>query len=335
MTTSISNINAVNNINYSTAGINKNNSQHYVSNRSLTTDKFELSNKEQTKKKIIFASELAIALGTAALFLINMRKKASNFQPAKTVDEAVLYAQKKLNVMHLYTENANIDALNSINELLYKEKATNRKIPTTCIFSKNNDLSVMSYIDFKKKDIPNCLQINMESINNFQNIVDSALKTKNLSGTIAKVNEKYELIDKRLSCENMTKFIDKLNNLNKDTKFSDKLEIYNGLMEAIHAQAMVTKGKAVKMDAFSSTGVFNHELGHMHHLDIVGDFDKLKTPEMLKQFKAERTIAKEVSEYASTDPCEFVAETYRALRAGKTLPQEVLDLYKKYNGPQI
>jgi hypothetical protein len=50
--------------------------------------------------------------------------------------------------------------------------------------------------------------------------------------------------------------------------------------------------------------------------------DKLKT-------------AEKVSEYAKTNPEEFVAETFSALCAGKKVPDDVMEMYKYYKGPMI
>ena len=45
------------------------------------------------------------------------------------------------------------------------------------------------------------------------------------------------------------------------------------------------------------------------------------------------STALEVSSYASTSIGEFVAETYAKMIAGKHLSDDVIALYKKYNGP--
>jgi len=49
----------------------------------------------------------------------------------------------------------------------------------------------------------------------------------------------------------------------------------------------------------------------------------------------EKAIAEKVSEYAATSSKEFVAETFSQLciKGIKRMPREVMDLYKKYNGP--
>jgi hypothetical protein len=40
-----------------------------------------------------------------------------------------------------------------------------------------------------------------------------------------------------------------------------------------------------------------------------------------------------VSDYASTSIGEFVAEVYKMMISGREIPSDVMNLYKKYNGP--
>ena len=70
-----------------------------------------------------------------------------------------------------------------------------------------------------------------------------------------------------------------------------------------------------------------------------------KSPEMFKEMypnlykhinDAEtQRIASYVGDYATTGIGEFIAETYAHILTGRKLPKEVIDLYKKYNGPLI
>lgn len=48
-----------------------------------------------------------------------------------------------------------------------------------------------------------------------------------------------------------------------------------------------------------------------------------------------QTTAGEVSSYAQTGIGEFIAECYAEMIAGNKLPDKVMELYKKYNGPKI
>ena len=46
-----------------------------------------------------------------------------------------------------------------------------------------------------------------------------------------------------------------------------------------------------------------------------------------------QATAGKVSSYAQTSIGEFVAETYAKMIKGDPIPEDVLKLYKKYNGP--
>ncbi len=51
--------------------------------------------------------------------------------------------------------------------------------------------------------------------------------------------------------------------------------------------------------------------------------------------KADKAIAMRITEYAGKNYNEFTAETYKALINGHKLPEDVMALYKKCNGPQL
>ncbi len=68
-----------------------------------------------------------------------------------------------------------------------------------------------------------------------------------------------------------------------------------------------------------------HEIGHLNDNVVSGGWVS----------QADEQIAGLVSGYAMTKPREFIAETYAKLISGKKLPDEVLELYKKLNGPAI
>jgi hypothetical protein len=68
------------------------------------------------------------------------------------------------------------------------------------------------------------------------------------------------------------------------------------------------------------------QLGHSNH-GVAG----LST----EAFKGSRAtmIASAVSRYATTEPAEFVAETYTAHVSGRMIPDRLWKLYRKYGGP--
>ncbi len=56
--------------------------------------------------------------------------------------------------------------------------------------------------------------------------------------------------------------------------------------------------------------------------------------EFLTNQEIQQTAGK-ISEYAQSGIGEFIADTYADMVAGKKIPKDVLDLYRKYNGPEF
>ena len=86
-----------------------------------------------------------------------------------------------------------------------------------------------------------------------------------------------------------------------------------------------------------------HEAGHLedYKTERVKPFNKFASyedcPSELKKWLdgEEYTIANYISDYASTGPGEFVAEAFSRLMSGEKLPDCVIELYRKLNGPSI
>ncbi len=82
----------------------------------------------------------------------------------------------------------------------------------------------------------------------------------------------------------------------------------------------------------------NHEMGHATHFQQDGEgfitsggvghgFGNMAPDEI--------RIAKKVSGYAATKKCEFIAEVFAGMVIGKKWDAEVLQQYKKFNGPTV
>lgn len=88
-----------------------------------------------------------------------------------------------------------------------------------------------------------------------------------------------------------------------------------------------------------------HELGHINHFGRT-NVDKLGTPKHAQEFGLDTSKAEEFSKnislrgdiqesislYASTEPCEFVAETFAFLMGGIPIPKHLLQRYAQYKG---
>jgi hypothetical protein len=89
----------------------------------------------------------------------------------------------------------------------------------------------------------------------------------------------------------------------------------------------------------SAIDTFGHEYGHALHAKEVpyqqwatwrrGKFGSGKIGALRK------SVAKQVSDYATTNPQEFVAETFAGNLNGKKYSKEVYAMYKEYKGPKL
>ena len=296
-----------------------------------------------------------LGLGTLAYFLSKGKVGSSatkqaleQFKPAKTIDEAKTFASKTLKVKYLQENKANLDMINTVNEWLYREKLiAKNKIPDFVNFVEKdleNPLAMTNKI-YNKGKAYNALDVNVNYINKFDELIEYALKpcgggADDLSRLIRR-NSKgvYEVVKPEYKCENLDKLIQKLNAYNKNSTYTDKMEIFDGFSEAISYLGNITAGKNVKMANFSADGSFLHELGHMLHQDTYKFYNEAmkETSKIYQDFQLPDTqsIAMQVSSYATNSPLEFVAETYKRIRRGQTFSDDVMALYKKYNGPSI
>ena len=268
------------------------------------------------------------------------------FQPAKTIEEAKAFANKQLKVQFFYEDKANLDMINTVNEWLYREK----------IIAKNN---IPDFVHFVEKDIENPLEltdkifkdgkgynslgINVNFINKFDELFERVFKPHgeiDLSKLIKKnSNGIYEIVKPEYECENLNKLVQKLNAYNKNSTFKDKMEIYDGFAEAIPYLDNILAGKSTKMATFSSDGPFLHEMGHLRHQDTYKFYNEAKkeSSKIYQEFQQHniQSIARQVSSYATSDPLEFVAETYKRLRRGQSFSDNVMALYKELGGPAL
>ena len=90
--------------------------------------------------------------------------------------------------------------------------------------------------------------------------------------------------------------------------------------------------KQVDEGHWSQVNVVLHELGHLKNLidDKVGYITNSRFSAGV--YGEERKTALKVSKYATESKPEFIAETYAGIRSGKTYPDDVRELYKKYCG---
>lgn len=298
---------------------------------------------------------LLAGIGTVA-FLISRgrvgRKSAQqlaehlNFKPATTVEEAQEFANKILKVQYLDEDKANLDMINTVNEWLHNEKIVlKNKIPDFVHFREMGIYNPLCLTDkvYSNGVGYNALGINVNYINKFDDFLQLAFKPHgdiDLSKLIRKnAKNKYEVVKQEYRCENLDKLIDKLNAYGKNSSYKDKMELFDGLSEAVPYLKNIQNGSAAKMNDFSHNASFLHELGHLLHQDSSNLYTELgkSTNKMYQEFLQPdvQKIANKVSGYAKTSPLEFVAEVYKKHRKGVIFDRDVLALYARYDGPAL
>lgn len=95
--------------------------------------------------------------------------------------------------------------------------------------------------------------------------------------------------------------------------------------------------RAAASQWFSAAGedhIIIHEVGHALHHRSAGEtrYQEIRKARLTPE-EAD-LVAREVSRYGATKPVEFVAETFAGLVSGKTYPPEILNLYRKFGGPE-
>ena len=336
----------------------KQNSLKFLSDVGLKKDVVDISTQKDKKKalnkSVIIASGLAVvgtALYTATRGRLNIFKQAAKsgeFINAKSVKEAVNYGKRDLKIRRYEnSELADLDMINTLNEMLHKEKRLTGEIPQVIRFLKKGELHVTAPMGYKldPKTNKRVLFVNTDTFNRFDEVIKDSFiergRGTGLSNFIALKDGKYVLSDLSYKSNAMDKFIEKLNTFNPNSSFKDKMELYQGISNAKSAAHARNLGlKDYKMQDFAFDDIFVHEMGHMHHRSIYPRYEEAgaQMTQLRKDFTLDTETSRipyRVSSYAASSPLEFVAEVYTGLRKGQHFDNEVMSLYRKYNGPLV
>lgn len=103
-------------------------------------------------------------------------------------------------------------------------------------------------------------------------------------------------------------------------------------------------GSVSHISMIHPAGTLIHEVGHAMHFGWAGSKppkemtdEEYWTLAGMKEFddKKEKRVAKRVSGYAASNPHEFIAETFAAMMLGVEFDDDVMELYKKFKGPEV
>ena len=140
-----------------------------------------------------------------------------------------------------------------------------------------------------------------------------------------------EFLNKTTNEETAKEFIQKLN---KKNNFGNWQNFFVGIVNK-NPEIAKKFSKDVSTSTFST---IYHEMGHLQHtVNTNVNLVDLGEGKYADLFKNSIDTAKKISDYATTDPTEFVAETFSKLCTqkqigGQLLDDDVMELYKKLGG---
>jgi len=303
-----------------------------------------------------------IVLGLGALAYVLTRGKAGSkqvqqlaehidFKEAKTFEEAKKYAKDKLGV--IYYDVNDLEMANFINEWLTTIRNKCKSIDKTSypkIIANMKEKQITapfcmtSSAKYNKNIEGHILGVNMSTFNNFDKFIEEAIGT----GSVLSKNKngKYIIIDDAYKTDFITNVIERVNNYSNNLSLKNKLKLMSDMKSIQDGKMVNGKWKEKPISIYQT---LNHELGHLRHQYLAKDYELMKkADEFILQGKPVSDITKEflntptiqetagkVSVYAQESPLEFVAETFAGLRDGIKFDDDVMALYKKYNGPMV
>lgn len=225
-----------------------------------------------------------------------------NFSPAKTVQEAEAFAKDVLKIKKVnYGEN--LEIANFCNEGLIdvhnKGLIMPKKILTKVLKGDDVNAGAVMYANGK-------LMLNKAYLEGLNKDLHDGLN----AGIEAFSNNK-EIVAK------FGELQEKLPTMNLKQKLSVKQYLENKLVN--------------KNSTAHPLHIIYHELGHHQHSQLNSKLYK-KAYDCKFCNDIATIIDKQVSNYAATEPCEFIAETFAGLMSGKQYGDDIIKMYTEYGG---
>ena len=324
--------------------------------------------KKMSKGKIAAIAGGVLAIGGIITAIVLSRGKKGTksieqalepFKAASTVEEAKAYAKDKLGV-HII-DDMNLDVLNYMNEGLYELRS---KFPKEFKISfvqyrkmsEGDDDVFMQGIKYISKDNGEAVYgicVNPDFVSKTDGYINAAINNMlsegslvddgviKASGYFAHTNiqeEIVQLINKFRSSPKSISFTDKMK-INMGTgefsQYMDNLWLRNGgsIPDNIEGTINIT---------YSPFHAIFHEQGHI--LNEINDpekfrllFDSSVANTKYYDFRDPKKFvtALKVTNYAVTNPAEFVAEVYTKNRIGVKFDDDVISLYDSYGGYKL
>jgi len=263
------------------------------------------------------------------------------FKPARTIDEARKFAEENLLIYDYQLTDVN--CANYLNEALseyynkngIKERVVKHVLPMP---KEEKFFALMSCFDWT-------LSINEHAFNDADSYIDKYLNDET-------VKKRCDSADKRCALTESQKKYFEYYKAGAKNHSALPLKEKIGFMlflRGFSGEKTVnnTDGKTALPDG-GPFWIINHEIGHLEHLENIGlaEYRKLDIG-FKKNMSREDAKAKfrgmepdwestlKVSDYASSNPKEFVAETFACLQNGVKFDDDVMELYEKYGGPKV
>ena len=328
----------------------------------------EIQEKRALSKGAKWGIGTVVALATGiGIYLLTRGKVGSkqvqqlaehvDFQPAKTVQEAKLFAKEKLGV-HIDCDLP-VDVLNYTNEGLCQlrnkaPKDFNIKWIESNPIAGGYDAEALAQAILKDNKY-GIINLSSNYIKNLDKTLSDFIGGELERHALVNINGKLQynkFFSKADISTEISELINKFKSNPTELSFKDKVKLHLGMsdigeyMDRLYIQhnGDVSKlAENVKIISNPFHPIFHEQKHILHRIKVKDKFTLLDNIEILKQKGLDtsiyeefitkyKDIAAKVSEYATTSPSEFVAEVYAKLLSGAKFDNEVMSLYAKYGG---
>ncbi len=296
---------------------------------------------ETQEREITPASDIPRHVFVPKDFKIRTIPDFIEFTPAKTIEEAKKFAKENL-LMYQY-ELTDVDCANYVNEALsryYNKSGDKTPVVSQALLKPEEEAGLVTINPSRS-----VLYVGEDDFKNIDSAIEKFLNNDTVNKRCQNADETCDLT------ENQKKYFEFYKAgakgyaelpLKEKIGFLLFLRGFSGDVVPNNAN-----GKMAVPDG-GSFWIINHEIGHKAHCDKIGprkyidlnaDFRQCKTREEVKakfrEIEPCWEVALKVSDYASSRPVEFVAETFACLQNGVKFDDDVMELYEKYGGPKI
>lgn len=322
--------------------------------KDYSPDTVEINGKKKTRMSN--GAKIGIgALGIATIVIGIVARKTKqlkqvaehiDFKEAKSIEEAIKWGKENLGITN-YEKYDNLEVLNWINKGITDIQ---NKIPLKERLFKKIKFESAGINGFQARcDCGKELVFNKDILINIDNLFSKDIYDYKL--IMSAPNKSYKNINSIKQIEKIIQNYEKNNHLSWNEKI--KFHEYMRKIWFIDDKSVNLSLKEIEhlLNSVNPHYIISHEAGHVLHRrnvgeKIFGEMGKIKeieewgaknkaiTEEFLNTKSIQETAGK-VSLYAKESPLEFVAETFAQILEGRKFSDEVMALYKKYNGPSI